>query len=190
MARIIKSNTQRIRSFELHPAAKPAIDFFHSIPPQFDFLPMTFRQLSCTHSAIRGVICDDRFLMFDPVCNLRLWDGNRPPMDCELIGYKVGELSDQKITTITWINILQTVFNSIGKNNGLLNLHQSFNRYLPTNIKQHFDLKRVNLSERELAKWAGVSPGTIPEQKRQQEKIVENYQGDIFGEVRKTPKST
>jgi hypothetical protein len=181
MARIIKSNTPKIRRFELHPAAKPAIDFFHSIPPQFHFLPTSIRRLISYHSIVQGVICDDRFLMFDPVWSLRLWESDRPPADCQLIGFQVDEISDEQIIKITWANTLNIVFSSIDKSKGLLKLHESLNRNVPVDIKQQFGLKRAKISERELAQWANVSPGTIPEQRRQQAKIVGNHQGEIFG---------
>jgi hypothetical protein len=139
------------------------------------------RRLISYYSVIRGVICEDRFLMFDPVWSLRLWNGDRPPADCQLIGFQEDEISDEQITKITWANTLNIVFSSIDKSKGLLKLHESLNRYVPVDIKQQFGLKRAKISEREIAQWANVAAGTIPEQRRQQTKIVENHQGEIFG---------
>ena len=62
MAHIIRNNSRKIRKFELHPAAKAAIDFFHSIPPQFHFLPNEIRKFISYHNIIRGVIVDERFV--------------------------------------------------------------------------------------------------------------------------------
>lgn len=188
MARIISSNSSKIRQFELHPAAKSAIDFFHSIPPQFHFLPGPIRHFVSDHSMIRGVVSDDRFLMFDPVWTLKLWVSNRPPADCLLVGYQPDEMPDDEIAKITWANTLNIVFSSISKNNGLLKLQESLNRYLPADIKSQLGVKRSKISEREVAQWADVAAGTIPEQRRQQAKIEDNIQGDIFGGLKRSRK--
>ena len=188
MARIIRNNSSKIRKFELHPAAKAAIDFFHSIPPQFHFLPNEIRKFISYHNIIRGVIVDERFLMFDPVWTLKLWMSNRPPSDCLLIGYHAHELADEQIATITWANTLNIVFSSMSKNNGLLKLHESLNLYLPSNIKNQLGVKRSKVSEREIAQWADVGDGTLPEQRRQQAKIESYFQGDIFDGLKRSAK--
>lgn len=188
MARIINTNSRKIREFELHPAAKAAIDFFHSIPSQFHLLPVEIRRFIGHHNIIRGVIVDERFLMFDPVWTLKLWMSNRPPSDCLLVGYHAHELSDEQIATITWANTLNIVFSSMSKNNGLLKLHESLNLYLPASIKNQLGVKRSKLSERELAIWADVGAGTIPEQRRQQAKNIDSIQGDIFDGLKRSVK--
>ena len=174
MAHIIRNNSRKIRKFELHPAAKAAIDFFHSVPPQFHFLPNEIRKFISYHNIIRGVIVDERFLMFDPVWTLRLWQANRPPTDCLLVGYQPHELTDDDIATMTWSNTLNIVFSSISKNCGLLRLHESLNLYLPPTIITQLGVKRSKVSEREIAQWADVGAGTLPEQRRQQAKTKKN----------------
>lgn len=186
MARIIKANSAKIKRFELHPAAKSAIDFFHSIPPQFHFPPPALKHFISAHSIVQGVIYDDCFVAFDPIWTLRFWDCNRPPTDCLLIGYKPDEISEDQIATITWSNTLNIVLSSISKSNGLLKLQSSLNVYLPANIKQQLGFTRKTISDREVAKWANVSASTIPEQRKQQQKIVNQVQGDIFGELNKS----
>jgi hypothetical protein len=186
MARIIKVNSSTIKKFELHPAAKSAIDFFHSIPPQFHFPPPLVKRFISTHTVLRGVIYEGCFLAFDPVWTLRFWDGNRPPEDCQLISYKPDEISEDQITTITWSNTLNIVLSSISKTNGLLRLQSSLNTYLPAIIKQQLGFTRKTISDREVAKWANVSASTIPEQRKQQQKVVNQVQGDIFGELSKS----
>ncbi|MFT4929126.1 MAG: hypothetical protein ACI8WB_005256 [Phenylobacterium sp.] len=186
MARILKSNTSKIEDFKLHPAAKSAIDFFHSIPPQFHFPPPSLKRFISAHSVIQGVIYDDCFLAFDPVWTLRFWDANRPPTDCQLIAYKPDEISEEQIAAITWSNTLNIVLSSISKTNGLLKLQSSLNTYLPANIKQQLGFTRKTISDREVAKWANVSPSTIPEQRKQQQNITNQVQTDIFGELSKS----
>jgi hypothetical protein len=187
MPRILSNNsfTNGAIEFVIHTEAKAAIDYFHAIPALFDGLNIQVRDFLAQHSAIRGILINNLYFAIDPVWVLKNWRDKKPPPTTLITAYREEELTSAEIRNMAWSSVLSIVFNSIDRKSGLAKFQDACNEYLPPEIiKSLTGSNKHAISNRQTAKWTGSSNATVPQQRKSEQSIKENIQGDLFGEYR------